>query len=325
MIGLLCPGFVSGQQTFIKASIDSTHILIGDQTNIHLEIVSQKGKELQLPVFGDTIITGIEILGVSKPDTVDLGNNNIQIKQNYLVTSFDSAIFVIPPFEVIEGSDTILSNSLGLKVSTLPVDVESKKFFDIKDVIVPPFVLSDYATIIWSVIGVLVLILIAWYLYEVKRGRKSLNLFKKKEEPELPPYIVAINELDEIKSKKLWQQGLNKEYHSSVTDTLRKYIEKRFDTHAMEMTSGEILNHIKGVKEMEPVYNELKQILQLGDFVKFAKYQPLPDENDLSLTNAYTFVNETKPETPPLNTPHKGELEVSSMEEKVILDEGMKK
>jgi len=294
-ICLFCSTQAYSQQTIVKASIDSTHLLIGQQTNIHLEVVQQKGKSIQLPVLADTLMTGVEIVSVSKPDTFDLGGS-IQIKQNYLVTSYDSAIYVLPPFEVIDGVDTILSNRLGLKISTYPVDVEAKKFYDIKDVITPPFVLWDYAAIIWSIVGVCLLILIAWYLYEVKKGRRSLNIFKKVEAPKQPPHVIAINELDHVKQQKLWQQGLAKQYHSSITEILRKYIEERFETQAMEMTSGEILEKMNKISDVDPAYDNLKQILQIGDFVKFAKYQPLPDENELSMTNAYLFVNQTKKE-----------------------------
>ena len=36
-------------------------------------------------------------------------------------------------------------------------------------------------------------------------------------------------------------------------------------------------------------------MLQLADLVKFAKWQPTPDENETALLAAYQFVNETKP------------------------------
>jgi len=297
-LSLLCSVQAYTQQTIIKASIDSTHLLIGLQTNIHLEVIQPKEKFVQLPVFQDTLMTGVEVISISKPDTFDLGNNVIQIKQNYLVTSFDSAIYILPPFEVIDGTDTIRSSEkLALKISTIPnVDTESKQFFDIKDVIKPPFVLWDYADIIGCIIGICLLILAAWYLYGVWKGKRSLKIFAKPEEPKLPPHITALNELDHIKLQKLWQQGLAKQYHSSITDTLRRYIEGRFGTQAMEMTSGEILDKISTISEVNSVYENLKQILQLGDFVKFAKYQPIPDENELSMMNAYLFVNQTKKE-----------------------------
>lgn len=79
-----------------------------------------------------------------------------------------------------------------------------------------------------------------------------------------------------------------------ITDTLRKYIEERFGIAAMEMTSGEILDRIRKEQDADSVSDSLTQILRLADFVKFAKMHPLPDENELSLMNAYLFVNQTK-------------------------------
>ena len=143
----------------------------------------------------------------------------------------------------------------------------------------------------------LFLICVIAYLIKRIRSKKSLIPFKK-EEPKLPPHEQAIKELDEIKQQKLWQQGRNKEYYTLITDTLRKYIEERFGIHAMEMTSGEILACIRMENEADSVYQNLKQILHVSDFVKFAKMHPLPDENELSLMNAYLFVNQTKIELP---------------------------
>ena len=114
-----------------------------------------------------------------------------------------------------------------------------------------------------------------------------------------------MKELDEIKQQKLWQQGRNKEYYTLITDTLRRYIVDRFGINAMEMTSGEILDIIRKQQEANSVYESLKQIMQLSDFVKFAKMNPLPDENDLSLMNAYLFINQTKVEEIP--APGEGE------------------
>jgi hypothetical protein len=38
--------------------------------------------------------------------------------------------------------------------------------------------------------------------------------------------------------------------------------------------------------------------LSLADLVKFAKYKPLPDDDNLTLVNSYFFVNDTKKEEP---------------------------
>ena len=92
---------------------------------------------------------------------------------------------------------------------------------------------------------------------------------------------------------------MNKQYYSILTEVLRRYIMRRFDVNAMEMTSTEILDALRR-KDLSSTYDNLKQILVLSDFVKFAKVHPLPDENELSMTNAYIFVNGTKPEEKPV-------------------------
>ena len=191
--------------------------------------------------------------------------------------------------------DTIYSKGeIGLKVITVQVNAEKpEEFFDIAGVWKPPFVLADYYLIIYSVLIGLFLICVIGYVIERIKNKKPVIPFAK-EKPKLPPHEQAFHELDKIKQQKLWQQGRNKEYYTSVTDTLRKYIVERFGISAMEMTSAEILSIIRRENEADSAYDSLQQVLLLADFVKFAKFSPLPDENELSMMNAYLFVNQTK-------------------------------
>jgi len=114
----------------------------------------------------------------------------------------------------------------------------------------------------------------------------------------LPAHVRALSELDQLKAEKIWQQGREKDFYSRLTDILRTYIYEREGINAMEMTSGEILNEIRKISDVDSVYENLKQILSTSDLVKFAKYKPYPNENDLSLVNAYFFVNQTREPDP---------------------------
>ena len=84
------------------------------------------------------------------------------------------------------------------------------------------------------------------------------------------------------------------------------------------MTSDEILTSLKLVTDTDSSIESLKQILKLADLVKFAKYKPLPDENDLSLMNAYLYVNQTKVEE--VKTPEEGEAKEEDAEKKDVKD-----
>ncbi|WP_080904396.1 hypothetical protein [Parabacteroides sp. Marseille-P3160] len=311
-------GKAAAQKTLIDVSIDSAAILIGEQTVLHVSVTTDKGKKVLLTIPPDTLMTGVEVLSLSAPDTTETDNNRLIIKQDILITSFDSALYLLPPLKVIDQADTIYSKQVALKVSTLPVQADAPdKFYDIKGVWQPPFVLADYYPLIFGVLLTLFLICVIGYILQRIRNKKSL-LPLKKEEPKLPPHEQAIKELEEIKQRKLWQQGRSKEYYTAITDTLRKYLIERFDINALEMTSGEIMNTLQSEPEAAPVYNNLKQILLLSDFVKFAKMNPLPDENDLSMANAYEFVERTKRiEAPPAEKPEQTEKEKTAEESKL--------
>ena len=288
--------YAFAQQTLIDVKIDSAAILIGEQTKLHLTLTTDKDKQVQVLIPADTLMRGVEVLERSKPDTTWIENDRMLVKQDVLITSFDSSLYLLPPVLAIDGRDTILSNQVALKVSTIPVNVDKpEEFADIKDVWKPPFVWSDYYPWIIGILAVLLLMALAYYIVKRIRERKSLIPFAQPEKPKLPPYEQAIKELDEIKQSKLWQQGKEKEYFTSITDTLRRYLVDRFGINAMEKTSAEILDSVKGIDEIVPAFEKLEQVLKLADFVKFAKFRPLPDENDLSLVNAYFFVNQTKP------------------------------
>lgn len=290
----LLAGFTAGaQQTLIDVKVDTADILIGEQTTLHVTVTTDPNRRIIIPLPGDTLMTGVEVLSVSDADST-VADGRLVIRRDILVTSFDSSLYLLPPFVAIDGADTIESDQVALKVSTVPVDVDNpEQFYDIKDVWKPPFVLADYYPWIFGVLTTLFIICVIGYLIQRYRRHRS-EVPVKPAEPELPPYEVAIRELDSIKDRKLWQQGLNKEYYTQVTDTLRRYISRRYGVNAMEKTSEEILAIIERETDERSVYDTLRQVLRLSDFVKFAKLHPLPDENDESMRNAYLFVNQTK-------------------------------
>ena len=291
------------QRVSVKTSIDSSDLLIGEQTLYHIEVSGPASMRYVFPSFpGDTLVTGLGIISRGKLDTVSINNERIELKTDYLITSFDSGLYYIPPVKILAGNDTIESNYLGIKVTTYDVDTTKMQVFDIKGVQQPPFVLSDYLveTLIFLLFYALVLLLIWLYL------RKKFPILKGESvtpESLLPPHMVAIMELDRLKSEKIWKFGKNKKYYTELTEIIRKYIERRFQFNALEMTTDEILYLFKRDKTSQSVYQNLSQILQLADLVKFAKIEPLESETELSMINSYLFVNQTKQE------------EVKSMEE----------
>lgn len=302
---------ILAQKPTVRATIEPSDILIGEQAVINLEVISPKGRNIIFPVYPDTLVTGIEVLTMLPPDTTM--TEVMRINQKYIVTSFDSTLYHIPHLIVLDGNDSILSNDLGLKVSapqlsdstlayleamkkleTDSIDFRKLQISDIKDIQTLPFnfwdFFQDYLMIPLLIFFAVVVLFVI--LYFLLRKKKKGYFFTPK--VVLPPHIVALQGLDELKAKKLCQKGMEKEFYTELSDIVRQYIDKRFNIDAPEMITEDIIEAVHRATETGSTADNLKQILTLADLVKFAKYTPFPDENDLSLMNAYLFINQTK-------------------------------
>jgi len=293
---------VKAQEISVNAQLDSTVIFIGGQIDLKLEVSQPKNLNVTFPLLTDTITQNIEIVKAGPVDSVPQDNNRLLLQQTYRITSFDSGLHYIPPiqFELANAELThpIETEAMALMVVNPFEEVDPQKgITDIKTPLNTPFHLSELYKYWPYLAGLIVLgLIVAFIVFKYFNREVTIPLLKK-EKPKVAPHVVALERLDHIKEEKLWQRDLVKRYYSDVTDTLRHYIEERFMIRAMEQTTDEIMDAFQSVdlREVKSIDN-LKQILQTADLVKFAKYEPLPDENDLSMINAYFFVNQTKQE-----------------------------
>lgn len=299
---LLCAKIIQAQQIKATARLDSTNILIGDQIKLFLEIDYPENVAVEFPNVPDTLSEFIEVLAKSKIDTIDLENSAL-LKQirSYTITSFDSGSYRIAPqwFKInVNGiADSVPTNGVTLNVFTMQIDT-TRGLTDIKMPYAAPLTLKEVTPYILGIILLGAIIFLV--LYSVKRKKKNKPFFSLPVKPKEPPHIIALRELDRIKNEKIWQKEKTKQYYSEVTDVLRNYIEERFEIRAMEQTTDEILDSFRYRKDLlsEKSFTNLSQILSLADLVKFAKYKPLPDDDNLTLVNSYFFVNDTKKEEP---------------------------
>lgn len=280
------------------SKLDTTAILIGDQIGLEVGIRVPEGFRVQWPLLVDTITKHIEIID-KKPIDTSSSNGNLTLIQKLTVTSFDSGYFEIPDMEITfhpEGDTNRFianTNTLYLSVTTPVVDT-SQAFKIIKGPVKEPYTLGEILLwVLYFVIGVLVILGII-FLIKYDRKKKYQPLFKKTK-PLLPPDILAIQKLEELRLAKIWQQGKLKEYHTQLTDIAREYFEGRYHFEAMEMTSHDILEELKNHNINNEAMGKIANVLQLADLVKFAKANPAPLENDLSLSHCIDFVKETKP------------------------------
>ncbi len=306
-LAMMLPQYTSAQKIQAKAILDSTQILIGDQVKLRIELDQPKNLNIDFPVIGDSISPTIEIIERSPLDTFELDEEEqIKIIQSFTITTFDSGPQEIPPFyfnlQYDELSDTIETLPVEFFVHTMQIDT-TRGPVDIKKPYRAPITLAEVSPYILGVI--LIGAVIFFIFYYIRRKKNNKPVFGKPAKPKEPAHIIAIRRLDQVKEEQLWQHGEIKLFYSEVSDTLRTYIEDRFNIYAMEYTTDETIQAFTEQKGLinEKSFNELKNLLSLSDLVKFAKYKPTDDDHNLTLMNAYFFVNQTKIEVKKTDQP----------------------
>ena len=260
------------------ATLDTNKIIIGQQ--IKFTITNKVNATKIWPKYNEYLVDGIEISQASKIDTTD---NTIM--QQFIITAWDSGSYYIPPIVFSQNSRT---KELLINVETIILK-EDAELKDIKEPINEPIGWVD----IWPWLITIFIVLIIIYLIKKYLDTKQKIGNHIKAKVIIPADIVALNDLIKLENEKVWQKGNIKEYHSKISEIVRRYTEKRFNFLALEITTDEILTEIKTLinkKQLE----HLKIILQRADLAKFAKKKPINDENLESMSLAKDFVNNTK-------------------------------
>lgn len=270
------------QSGFVK--LDTNVILIGQQTKLSIEFEQIK-QPFTFPLINSSVLNGLEIISSTNIDTTINEDGLLNLRQDHLVTAWDSGVYLIPALAI---NDLVKTEALLLNVLTVEID-QKNDIKDIKKPLKPEFDLLD---ILPWVIG-LILILIFYFLYKKFANSEKEELPKIKITKTIPAHITALENLTKTEKKELWQKNKVKEYHSEISEIIRKYIEARFNCLALEATTQEILEEVKNRISNEN-YIVLSNILSIADLAKFAKSKPNDNENVESMASAKKFVNQTK-------------------------------
>ncbi len=300
---LIAAAFSSAPAIAQKAvlSLDTSSIRIGERVQLRLHATLPKSAKIYWPAIADTITAEVEVASKSKLDTNATSRNDfVNYSQTILITSFDTGFHYLPPFTVhysYPGDNSkheLLSEGVYLKVRTVEVDT-TKAIRDIRGPIQAPLSFSEIAPYMAGVAVIAGIIGMIWYY--IWRKRMNKPIFPVMVRPQGPPWQSALQNLTILESKKLWQSGKIKEYYSELTDILRHYLQKQYHIEAMEMISSEILSAYDSAGLKPEPRMLLNNILLQADYVKFAKAIPEHKENELSMTYARQFIENSRPAT----------------------------
>ena len=294
LIIVLSFGSSNSQTISARAFSDKSEYQVGDYINYTIEISHNYDLRVLKPALGE-LAKDIDVIKTDDP-IVEETQGVKKIIYRFILSKYDSADVTIPPIPILYqmGKDTtsltVETNSVQFLVRTLPVNTQ----LEIKDVKPPIVIPMALLTILLIMLAILLLILLALYLY-IRNQKKKRKRVERKRVYVIPPHVKALTELHALEDKKLWQQGFIKEYHSGITEIIRRYFEDRFKILALESSTTEIMDQLTRVVLPENIYRTVSDFLNNADLVKFAKYKPLPSVNEEMMKQAVDIVENTVP------------------------------
>lgn len=289
----------------VSAKLSAPAAVMGDKISLDVQVIADRAAKGRFPIFdgvqpdGYATLVGdtVELSAKYESGSIDLGSGRVQIDYKIPVQVFDSGFYTLPPIAYVSGRDTAFTDPLTLKI--VPVEAQaSDEISDYTTTLAPgegsffdrlPLWILEW----WWLVLILLLAAAAVVLFLMRYKRVKL---RKAAKP-LPPYQEAMRGLDELKNQKLWENGREKEYYTRLIDILRRYISRRFEIHAMEMTSDQILDSVKRHERIKPYLRQFQAVLAVADFVKFANMRSTPEENIGAIDEVKSFVEATRPTT----------------------------
>jgi len=285
------------QNITADAKLDQTTIRIGEQTNLRLIVHQSKTDKVNFPKLADTIISKVQIVS-SRMDTVADKDDPKQVivSQVYTITSFDQGTYNIPSYPIGSATGSLTTPPVTLMVQTVQVDT-TKAIYDIKQPMAVSYTVWDWIKDHWIWIVLAIVVIggaIGAFLYFKNKPKVEKPVVDVK--PDIPAHILALNKLQQLRDKKLWQSDAVKDYYIELSDILREYLERRYVVKTHEKTTDEIFAALRYMDIANDEREKLRQVLVLSDLVKFAKEKPLPEDNEQSMNNALGFIMLTKQE-----------------------------
>ena len=203
---------------------------------------------------------------------------------------FKSDSVRIKVLSVLKNNFVTVSDSSGQK-RKVPLD-SLNTVLPVKDI--ENYELSLREKLYIAVFILLLVILIFLIVYLKKRKKKKNGELIEKVEKKIPAHLTAFDRLNELKNKRYIEKGEFKEFAAELSLIYRKFLEERFDFPAAELAGTELKEETRKFIPESDTLQRSDKLLEVTDFVKYARFIPLEAELKEFLEFAYKAVNELR-------------------------------
>jgi len=285
--------WAQSDKAIVSLKVDKDTVTIGDM--IHLKARVEYDAQLNITGPGLAALPQNEYLeyqgrpAMTKKTSEDTGHK-IFVEDLDVMVFLDSGWIEFPPvqYQAVMPDTTYFFESNPARVFVQPVINITDTPEGLRSIIEEPTKLSDYYP--W-IFGLVSLILVGVLIYFLRKRKPKEVVEKVIEKPSVAPDKEAILALQQIKKNKLWETA-PKEAQISLSQILRRFLERSYKINALEASTREIGRDLKSISPNQKAL--LMKLLNESDLVKFAKLT-MPDERQAqSMDEAINWIKRNK-------------------------------
>ncbi len=280
----------------VTATLEPGQMAVGDRARLVIEVEHEAAASVAWPA--PETLGPFEVLE-QRVDEPRVEGGRAVSSIELVLTAFELGELEVPVLEVdVVGAD---GNVVTLATEPAPVTVASvglDEGGDIRAIKGPLDIpLSVLALLPWLA-GMALLAGMGYWLWRRSRGRRPDSRLAP-DPPPRPPHEIAYEAFRTLEAERLPDRGAIKTFHIRASDIVRAYVEGRFGVDALEMTTAEVLDGLRGQDVDEEPLLDFRRLLERCDLVKFAKDRPAPARCREVIPLGRSLVDRTRVAVPP--------------------------
>lgn len=266
----------------LKSVVDKDNITIGDQIHLNLMLDNIDPIMFRVGKWIDFIDTAnhFELIEKGPVDSL-LVNGIYHLRQSFIITSFDSGVFTIPPFAVrlihlsTENENILYSNSTSISVS--PIDVSRLQAYnEVTDIVLSKNAIEKRRKY-FPGIAIVLLIFLGFFFWKMKKRTKS-NKYVGKSDTTLLDFTKR--ELQDLEKSKRTDNISARVFYNRLYHIIRNFYSKRFDAPiVINYTTSEWIFLIKNLKISDEKIGEIILLLDTTDVIRFTQINSFEEDS----------------------------------------------
>jgi len=265
-------------------------VMVGDVIAFHVTLAVPAGTRVTPPETGNGF-GNFSVL--SQSQEIISGHGYDTVLYNYSLALYRPQNCTIPELIFLAGADTLATEAIPVRViSVIPFDIPEDSVLSIKDLKAQQKTGGADIRWLWILLAVAAVAAACYLLkkYAKKKQNGETNIIPLK-----PPYEEAVEAIEKLEAKKLIENGRVREYAFELSEIFKRYMGRRYDTIASELTTEEIVSWL----ELSGINRELRMsaewFFRTSDQVKFAKWEPDSQTTNRFMKEVRLFLEATKP------------------------------